>query len=266
MPGKYGGYKKYNKTYKKYGKKPARKMSNKNLNAKVTSIVKKHIGKIVETKEAQWKTGTDIGMIHNKIVVLTDNTGNFLNPFYISQGTGDPMSQGQGQRIGDQITVSGVRIKGFLECALKRPKVFFRVMLVKCAKGDTPSDATFWKGDSGNKMIDVVNTERYTIIAQARFTVKVDNSAPAHAVNAAGEASADYTTWGGKGTKIFSLWIPGSKFSKSRNLTYENGSSSQLKFYDYRVVVSAYDWYGTLESSTVGKVNELYTKVYFKDA
>lgn len=38
----------------------------------------------------------------------------------------------------------------------------YRILVVKCAKGDTPTSSTIWTGTSGNKMIDTINSERYT--------------------------------------------------------------------------------------------------------
>ena len=71
----------------------------------------------------------------------------------------------------------------------------------------------------------------------------------------------------GSGTKVFKMWIPGRKFGTYGSVQYENGSTSQVKFYDYRVCILAYDWYGTAQDiNNVGKINEFYSKIYFKDA
>ena len=50
--------------------------------------------------------------------------------------------------------------------------VTFRMFLVKKAKGDTLSAATFFSGISGNKMIDTINTERFTVIKSKTFKVR----------------------------------------------------------------------------------------------
>jgi hypothetical protein len=63
------------------------------------------------------------------------------------------------------------------------------------------------------------------------------------------------------------MWIPGAKFGRGENLQYENASASQLKFYDYRICILCYDWFGTpQDANTVGKLNDLITTIYFKDA
>ena len=170
----------------------------------------------------------------------------------------------QANRIGDQITIKGMMVKGFIENALNRPKVYYRVMLVRCAKGDTIDRGTLFKGNCSNKMLDQVNTERFTIIAQKIFNVGSSNAAPT-SVNTAGEPESS-TTRPGISTKTFSMWIPGTKFGKGGNVQFEN-NSYQVKFYDYRFVFVAYDWFGTPQDiNNVGYINCFYTKTYFKDA
>lgn len=212
--------------------------------------------RMIETKSSTQTLGSNISLNHN---VITTH----INPFTLNQGTGDPMA-GTGARIGDKISVKGLMIRGFCETALNRPKVFFRVMLVKMAKGDTLNTSNLFKGDSGNKMIDQINTERFTVLAQKIFTVQAGNNT-AVTVNVDGSVATGNPA--GIATRTFKMWIPGSKFGRDGNVQYENDSTSQVKFFDYRVCTLVYDWYGTPEvSTTVGKMNSLYTKLYFKDA
>lgn len=220
---------------------------------------------MIETKESTRCSTVNINMPHNDIYILQDqNVAGVLNPFRLVQGLGDPMERGNGNRIGDKISLRGLLIRGMFETSLGRAKVFFRVMLIKCPKGETPTKATLFKNDSGNKMIDQVNTERYTIIMDKKFNISCSNVAPS-AVGATGVPATG--TPAGIGTKLIKCWIPGKKFGRQGNLTYEDASSTQLKFFDYKLVVLCYDWYGTPETpNNVGVLNELYTKLYFKDA
>ena len=128
-----------------------------------------------------------------------------------------------------------------------------------------------FKGDAGNKMIDQVNTERFTIVAQTTFTINATNYQASISTAVTGVPYSASTVAGdspsGIATKTFKMWIPGYKFGRGGNIIFENGSSTQVKFYDYRLCIVAYDWYGTSQDiNNVGKINELYTKVYFKDA
>lgn len=191
-----------------------------------------------------------------------------LNPFYIVNGTQDFSQRNGGQRIGDKITVKGLMIKAMFENALARSKVFYRVMLVKGARGDVPTKDTLFKNDSDNKMLDVVNTERFTIVAQKTFNVYAQGAWAANTASVpAGEPQSVGASTMGIGSRIIKMWIPGRMFGRYGNIQYENGNNGQLKFFDYRIVIVAYDWYGTPQDlNTVGKINELFTKVYYKDA
>ena len=49
-------------------------------------------------------------------------------------------------------------------------------MIVKSAKGDTPAQSTLFNGVSGNKMMDALNTERFTIIYQKYVKMTTPNN------------------------------------------------------------------------------------------
>lgn len=212
---------------------------------------------MIETKETTQLVSSNTSMNHNVITYL-------LNPFTINQGNTDPMS-GTGTRIGDKITVRGLLVKGLVECALNRPKVFVRIMLIKYAKGDDPSTSTLFKGSSGNKMIDQINTDRYTVLSQKIFNVETSAAPTAVTTNVDGSVATGNP--GGIGTRMFKMWVPGRKFGRGGNVQFEDASTTQPKFFSYRLIALVYDWYGTPESTTtVAKMNSAYCKLYFKDA
>jgi len=214
---------------------------------------------MIETKETVQITGTNVSLPHNNIHEVG------INPFALNIGASEPMS-GTGQRIGDKISCRGVLIKGFMENALNRSKVHYRIMLVRGAKGEVFNRANLYKGIVGNKIIDQMNTERFTIVASKKFTINCANGA-ASSVGATGVPAVDPLYNVGIGTKAWSMWVPGTKFGRNGNIQYENQSTSQVKFYDYRIVILAYDWYGTPQDvNNVGKINDMYCKLYFKDA
>lgn len=228
-----------------------------------------NLSRMIETKTGQWSSPTNVALPHNNVYIVQTSAGGDLNPLATGQSSSDPMIANTGARIGDRITIKGMSIKGMVECALQRPKVHFRIMLVKCPRGVAPTRAELFQGCSANKMIDTVNSEKFTIVWQTKFNVSTSNNAPgAYQAgvnpNAAGVVTA--STPAGIGVKTFSAWIPGKKFGKRGNLQYENGSTTP-KFFDYRLVYLCYDWYGTpQDSNNVGILNEMYTKIYFKDA
>lgn len=222
------------------------------------------LARTIETKEGCRRV-TNFQCSHNNLTVLNDADGNVFNPFICAQNVADPMAAGGMNRIGDQITVKRLYFKFFVEASLGRAKVHFRFMLIKMAKGDTLDRTTFFQNACGNKMIDMYNKERFTIVAQKSLTVSASNTV-ANAINiATGTATAG--NYGITGNRVFTMSIPGKKFGRGGKITYENGSTNQVKFYDYRLAVVAYDWYGTPQDiNNVGFVNDGFVKIYFQDA
>lgn len=232
--------------------------------------------RMIETKESGRSGTLNLSLAHNDVTIfgtynqagLPHTLTTACNPFSMANQGADDAMAGPGSRIGDSISVKGLLIRGFFENALQRPKVYYRVMLVRTAKGELPTRANIFKEASGNKMIDQINRERVTIVAQKIFTINSSNSAT-NGVDANGVPYMSDTSrvGAGVGTKTFKMWIPGYKFGRNGIVTYENASLSQVKFYDYRIAIVAYDWYGTPQDiNAVGKVNEMYTKLYYKDA
>jgi len=225
----------------------------------------RQLNRSIETKEGQWTSSSNLALPHNNITLVTKSGGAALNPFERTNQTGDPMEQNNFQTIGDSICIKGMLVKGFFEGALQRSKVYFRVMLVKYAKGDTPTRANLFKNDSDNKMLDVINTERYTIVWQKIFNVSPPNPPP-NTASVTGVAEPGVLA-GVTGNRIIKAWIPGSKFGSGGRVQYENQSGTNLKFFDYRFYVLAYDWFGTPQDvNNVGRINSMFSKVYFKDA
>lgn len=223
------------------------------------------LSRMIETKEATLTSPVNEGLAHNRIYIVQAATGGELNPLLTSQAATDPMAIMTGSRIGDRISIKGLAIRGFIENSLNRSKVYYRIMLIKCPRGVSPTIAnTLYKGCCGNKMIDQINTEKFTVVWQKIMTVTCANNPPV-LVNVDGTPSTGGPA--GIGTRTFKAWIPGSKICRGGHLQYENGSSTP-KFFDYRLAICVYDWYGTPDAiaNNVGRLNELYCKMYFKDA
>jgi len=215
--------------------------------------------RMIETKHCTRRI-VNQQLAHNNVGVLS------LNPFVLQFGAGDDESMNTGSRIGDRITVGGLTIKAFLENSLGRSKVYWRVMLIKCAKGDPITRADLFQNSSDNKMIDTINTERYTVVAQKIFNIQPSDSAPLNLANLTGIVSA--ASQAGNATRVLSMYIPGRKFGRNGVVQYENNNQTgQVKFFDYRICIVCYDWYGTpQDTNNVGFINEMYTKMSFKDA
>ena len=234
---------------------------------RIQRAVKTFLNKNIETKKSNSTStdGTDIS--HNSFVSVDSAI------LATTQGTSDPQNQATVNRIGDEINLKGVAFKFMLENNPRFPDVTFRIMVIKSAKGDTPTTATLFNGLSGNKMMDTFNNERYTLLFSKYVKIKQGNPATFNT----GAGGASYVGSGlydalvasqTPATKIVKFYIPGSKFvGKSAIVRYEN-QSSQVKFYDYNVFVYAYSTYATSDALgwSVGKINEYIKVMYFKDA
>jgi len=263
IPKKRSGVFRTGKMGSKYGRTLAKRKRPYSAVGSRGGVVKRlrRIERTIETKEQTSTTGSNVQLPHNNIVFLSD-------PFNgLAQGAGDPMTGG-GNRIGDKITIKGITFVGMLQNVAHRPKVYYRLMLVKYAKGDTPTRATLFKGCTNNKMIDQVNTERFTIVSQRVLNVTCTGAEAFTSVTLTGEPNTDNggTLVGAVGTKIVKMWIPGAKICRGGYMQFENGTG-QPKFFDYRWVIMAYDWHGTPQDlNIVGSITDCYTKMYFKDA
>lgn len=236
---------------------------------------------MIETKSGVWTSGSNVSLPHNNVHIVTAPgnglPGERLNFLQTNRGVRDAMGAGDVQnRIGDKITVKGIMIKAMFENVLGRSKVHYRFMVLRCAKGDIPTRTTLYQNNSNNKMIDQVNNERYSIIAQKIFNITCSTPGPSQASPIDGapeelEVGGLYNA--GQGTKLVSMYIPGRKLGRNGNIQYIGApaeatpGSVEVKFFDYYLVLVAYDWFGTPQDvNNVGKINSLYTKIYFQDA
>jgi hypothetical protein len=104
--------------------KPALK---RNIKRAVESVMKAHI----ETKMSCMSSTGGEQIYHNSFVTRSTNL------LSTSQGITDPASTASLNRIGDKISLSGVSIKMMLELNERYSIGTFRVIVVKCARGDT---------------------------------------------------------------------------------------------------------------------------------
>jgi len=237
--------------------------------------VKRLINKNIETKTSQLTVLDGTQIAHNNFITLTNNL--------LNTGIGpNDIEDTIGQRIGDKINLRGVSLKFMLELNERYSDVTFRILVVKCAHGDIPTRASLFNGESGNKMMDSLNREKYTIISQKFVKIRAPNMGVTdstgnninvepvpgdpsgiYVASAAGDRGYNYIS---RATRMVRMWIPGRKFYRSGVVTYENGTASP-KFFDFHVVCYAYSNYSTDQDVwNVGRVNEFLSKMYYKDA
>ena len=132
----------------------------------------------------------------------------------ITQGTQDPNNAGTNNRIGDEIMLNGVSIKYMVELNERYSDATFRMFVMKKAKGDTLNASTFFTGTSGNKMIDTINTERFTVVKSKTF--KINNSLVG-ATDGLGITSSSRDRTLSRAIKILKFCISGSSFGRKKN-------------------------------------------------
>ena len=136
--------------------------------SKIQAVVRRALNKNIETKQGVRNITDGLEIAHYNFVILSNE------PLATLNGTEDENNT-TGQRIGDKINLRGLKISMMTELNERYSDVTFRFLFVKSAKGDTPTRATLFTGNSGNKMIDTLDRERYTIIRDKWFKVKAPN-------------------------------------------------------------------------------------------
>lgn len=231
----------------------------------IRQIANSVVQRNIETKTSQFSVSDGAEIFHNNFITMTNQLLHTL------QGDNAPEAS-MGSRIGDKINLKGVGMCMMLELNERYSDVTFRILVVKAARGDTPTRATLFNGESGNKMMDSLNKERYTIIAQKFVKITAPNAGTrggAVGVPGSGYYEQDTATPEqilSRATRIVRMWIPGRKFVRSGVITYEN-EQNYPKFFDYHVLCYAYSNYSTAQDVYyVGRVNEFLSKMYYKDA
>jgi len=245
--------------------------------AVIQGAIKRYLYKHAETKTSQSDISDYQQIQHNSFINIFPN--NILNT---TPGVNDPTTGNTQNRIGDQITLLKCSIRMMIELNERYSDVTYRIIITKSARGDTPTINTLFKGMSGNKMLDEINYERYSVIYQKWGKIKAPPLSMGR--NAAQDATTTEPSTGiyynassadnrySRATRIIKIKIDGKKFAKEGIIQYEGPANGNLqKFFDYNVFVYAYSNYNTLAptSLTAGynvlAVNDAYVKLTYKD-
>jgi len=270
---------KYNKSaktklLKKYGlsTRTNRRIAEPNA-AVLQAAVRRTLFRNAETKNSQSDISDYQQIQHNSFINIFPN--NLLNT---TPGVNDPTQGNTQNRIGDKITLLKCSIRMMIELNERYSDCTYRFMLVKSARGDTPTINTLFKGLSGNKMLDEINYERYSILYQKWGKIKnTANSVGDSAVQdgtSTGiyKGSNSYSNYLSRATRIIKINIPGSKFAKGGIIQYEGpANTTSQKFFDYNFLCFAYTNYNTLAptSLTAGynvlAINDAFVRLSYKD-
>jgi len=230
------------------------------LPVNISRMVERKLNQKIETKTS-CQTSSDGAQIFNNDFITRSS-----NLLATSLGNLDPSLGAVQNRIGDSISLSGISIKIMLELNERYSMGTFRLFVVKCARGDTPTKSTLFSGLSANKMIDTINTERYSILVSKTVVIRQSSTGiKPDLIQTSGSGYATGTPLISRATKIVSMYIPGKKFAKNGHIVYDNGGS-QAKFFDYHFLVYSYANHDADGSFYVGRVNDEVIRMFYKDA
>jgi len=231
------------------------------------AAIRRTLFKNAESKQSVFSS-TDYRQIeHNNFIIIAPN-----NILATNQGTQDPENSQLLNRIGDQITLMKVQFRMMLELNERYSDVSYRILLVRSPRGDTPSSATLFNGVSGNKMLDTLNYQRYTVIYEKWGKIKAPPQSAGISAGQDGTATGIYiantpNNLLSRATQIIKFDVDGSKFSKSKIIQYDADNSSVQKTYDYNLLIYAYSNFTTsqLLGYNVLAVNDYYHRLVYKD-
>lgn len=258
----------YNKSRRKVATKYKTTVPKANMSASVIqAAVRRTLFKNAESKNSQFSSPEYVQIYHNNATTIATDI------LKTTQGVGDNENTNVLNRIGDKITLLKAKFRMMLEINERFADVTYRILLVKSARGDTPTNATLFNGLSGNRMLDTINYERYTVLYQKWGKIKSANEsvgrAGAEDVSIINPGTGIYVAGDDKfhtsrATRIIKFDVPGSAFAKDGIIQYDGGGSSQ-KFFDYNLLIYAYSNYSTSEVYYVLAVNDYYHRLIYKD-
>ncbi len=224
---------------KRYKKRPVRKNYKKRTYSK--SLVKAVKAITLKQSETKHKTVTfqNQNLNHNSIDDFKEQ-----NPLRaLDQGIDEH------QRIGDEIIGKYINYKIWLSNKSDRPNVLYRIVVYRCPKDESETNhLNIYEGVSPNKMIDYINTEKYTPLFQ-KF-VKITNDTSLESGATLRETS-----------KLISFSIN----LKNQKIKYENSTGFPKYQRDQiRLSITPYDAYGTLTSDIIASY-AMTARVYYKD-
>lgn len=255
---------------RKMTKRPLKRKTYKKKRTTVAKVAQQVVNRALrqnlETKESIYSISDGNEIYHNNLINLTNEL------LFTSQGVTDPANSRANNRIGDKINLKGVHLRMMVELNERYSDVTFRLMVVRSSRGDTPTRATLFVGQSGNKMLDSFNHERFSLLYQKWFKITARNMGSQGSASGVPNSGAVHVNVNNtdqllsRATRIVKAWIPGTKFAKGGIIKYdENGT--QQKFFDYHVQLYAYSNYSTSQDVWyVGRVNDFISILKYTDA
>jgi len=224
-------YSKYRKGFKRYGKKAYRRPSM--TTKRLTKMVKRVVLKAAEPK-MKHSSIAKAELYHNAPVLLPLNA--LANQ--PAQGIRDD------QRVGDQINLTGFKLRLLLGQKDNRPNVTFRWWVLEAPKGTTYSASGWFDRTTNNYLLDDINSD---MIKTVKTGVMRPNQA---SLLSAGALEYTFTR------KI--------TFARKRVVKFQTDAATENNDSDLWFLLVAYDAYGSLVTDNIAYVQGCST-MFYKD-
>lgn len=230
---------------KRSSRKPVRKTYRKSsaFNQKVARIAKTVALRTQETKHAIVSYATR-EVYHNNSYNITPNL------IDVTQGVQD-----QTNRLGDEITLRGIKLYMKFQDKWDRPNTNFRVVVAKCRQGIAGGLVLPTKVISGNPTFDPMDMEQVMKVYVNKTYRFGDKNTFIDTTGGAPTANNPATTHFRK------LWIP----LNNARYKFLNQNSNQGTAWNIACWIAAYDASTELSTDNIGSV-QIIGELFFKDA
>lgn len=226
-------------------RKPVRKTTRKSysLSQKVARIAKSVFMRNTETKHATRQLAGAQELYHNTSVKITKNI------LYTVQGINDAS-----HRIGDEITVTGVKLYLQMEDKWDRPNTTFCVWVAKCRDAVANLSTVPLKSITGVIPMDPMDTEQVQkVIVRRMYRFNHKDTL----IDTGGEGTQSLNK---RTTHFRTIWVPCHFKYK-----YEGGAADVGTYFNYALWVGAY---GDTSDSTLDNIGKMKisSEIFYKDA
>lgn len=157
----------------------------------------------------------------------------------------------QFNRVGDEVWPKGLSVRLWLSNKLDRPNVMYRIMVISVPPDQltATNPSGLFAGAIGNKMLDYVNTDRYTV----KYSKLIQPFSGDYSLET-GAANKEHS-------KMVKFYLP---LKGKLAYTVDNGALPRYQKHILSLVVIAYDAYGSIATDNIASFSYL-ARFYFKD-
>ena len=224
--------------------KAAKKSLGKTTARAVKAIVRSQMGKVIETKHADYLyEPVPLSCFYHNVWYNFES-----DPFTVNQGVTDSQFLNPTNRIGDSIFVKGVSLKILFTNFNNWPNNHIRILVLKCKAGSSGITNPTDHPQLSNNLIAPVETEDARLRA-----VVYDRTFSVMSTESAQNPNGVDKTW---------LWKHYIKVNKK--IKYDDAGASSGNDV-YRVYALMYSTQGTFTTTNIGRFS-YYRRTYFQDA